>query len=116
DHAYGRQLVGRVAGDVPVLEAHGTAGGRDGPRDQVEQGGLAGAVGPQDGVDGVLPDMQRHIGHCLQATEVAGQALSLQDHDSPRSLRCARRSRKGWSSPKMPPGAAMTITTNKAPK
>src|SRR5262249_37811938 len=43
----------RALGDVPAL-------GTQQPRHRLERGGLAGAVGPEEGDDAPLGDLQRH--------------------------------------------------------
>jgi len=52
---------------------------RVGGSEQIEAGGLAGAVGPDQGVDGAGPDLQRHLIHGEEAAELTGQAECFQD-------------------------------------
>ena len=46
---------------------------------QVEAGGLAGAIGPDKGMNGVAPDAQIDVLDCDEALELLGQTLRLQN-------------------------------------
>src|SRR5690606_34033997 len=49
-----------LAGEVDLAASHGPALGRQQPADRLERGGLAGAVGAEEGDHAALLDIQRH--------------------------------------------------------
>ena len=110
-HAEAREGHHADSADVPVLEAHGPRARREQAREHVDEGGLAGAVGADDGnelalADGEAHAVQRHIG-----TVELAHAARLEDHASDTSVG-RRRAKK----PMSPPGAKMTMKASTAPK
>src|SRR5690606_21753370 len=89
------------------------AGRRDTGND-VEQGGLARAVGTDHGVDGARSDIQRHVVDGHQAAERTAYTLDIKNewgaHE--RLHRWLRRSK----SPARPPGMKPTTRTMAAPR
>ncbi len=67
------------AGDVPPLEAHGAARGLEKLGEQVEAGGLAGAVRADQRVDRPRLHPQIDLVHGHEAAKLAGQSAGLQD-------------------------------------
>jgi len=70
---------GLAAGYVLALEADGAAGGDEEVGEEIEAGGLAGAVGTDQRMDRTLLHAQRHIVHGDEAAELLGQPCRLQD-------------------------------------
>jgi hypothetical protein len=64
--------MGRQPGDVAAIECNGSRGRRKEAADQVEEGGLAGAVGSDDRAQFPLGDVERHIAHRDQIAESLG--------------------------------------------
>ena len=69
----------RLTGDVLSIEDDAAAGGWQELGQQVEYGGLAGAVGADQGVDMAATDLQIDVGYCRKALELLRQAGSFQD-------------------------------------
>ena len=72
--------VGRQRRDVVPVDRHATAGGWHEPADEVEDGGLAGAVRADDADDLALADVERHAAHGLHAAEAHRQVLHVERH------------------------------------
>ena len=64
------------AGNVLPVQQHLAAGGLVDTGNNVEEGGLARAVGADDAGDGALPDVQAHVLHGLDTAEVDGNVLT----------------------------------------
>jgi hypothetical protein len=79
-------VVRRPGGDVLAEEAHPPGGGGEVAGDHVEQGGLAGAVGADDGPALAGGDGERHTVHCPQRAEGAGDVL---EHEGVTRRQCA---------------------------
>jgi hypothetical protein len=69
-------LVGLHADDVITLEQDLALGGGVDPGDEVEGGGLAGAVGSDQAVDHALGHVEGEIGNSLEPTEPMGHVLN----------------------------------------
>ena len=78
-HALAGRPVGADALDVLALERPGPGVGPVEPGEQVEQGGLAGAVGPDEGGDRAVLDLQVVDVDRHQAAEPSGDAVGHQD-------------------------------------
>ena len=78
--APGEQLVRLEAGDVGAVEEDLAAVGRQRAGDDVEERGLAGAVGADEAGDRAAGDIQRAIGDRLHAAEPLADGHSLDDH------------------------------------
>ena len=63
----------RQPGDVPAGKVHGAGMRQQLPGELADQGGLAGAVRPDDGVQFVAPDLERNIVGRGNAAEAADQ-------------------------------------------
>jgi hypothetical protein len=68
-HAEAAEIVGGDARDVPLLEDHAAGVRPDVTGDEVEQRGLACAVGADDGADRAGGDREAHAAHRLEAVE-----------------------------------------------
>ena len=84
-----RDLLGRGAGDVVRAEGNGAAGRRQIARQQVGQRRLAGAVGADDAVDALAPQIDRHIVDGGQAAELLGQVPGAEEHFTHARPPCA---------------------------
>ncbi|MGY3585120.1 hypothetical protein ACVIF9_003797 [Bradyrhizobium sp. USDA 4350] len=71
-------VVGRLLGDVLILEEDLARGRRIDPRDQVEDRALAGSVGPDDREDLALLDREADRIDGLEAAEMQGQVLGAE--------------------------------------
>src|SRR6266850_2448467 len=72
--------VGRPrAGDVPPVESDAPACRREEVRQQIEAGRLAGAVGPDQRVNGAAADAELHVLHRHEPAKLLGQRLRLED-------------------------------------
>ena len=78
-------LVRRHLGDVAALEEQLARGRVVEPRDQVEDRGLAGAVGADDGEDLALFDAEAHAVDRLEAAELQGDAVDREEAHRLRS-------------------------------
>src|SRR5437879_4914821 len=79
-----RDAVGRQPGEVTAVEADGPRVGRVDARDRVDQGALAGAVGPDEPDDLARRDLEVHVAQRLEPAEVLGEAPHLeQAHGRP---------------------------------
>ena len=89
--------LGRLhAGDVAVLEMDRAAGRRQEGGEQIEAGGLAGAVRADQGMDGAGAHAQRHIVHGDEAAEfrvkaVVSRMMSLTPDVSFNKVPCGGR-------------------------
>jgi hypothetical protein len=104
-HAHSDPLVGGEAGHVAALEHDRARRRREEPADQIEEGGLAGAVRSDHRAQLALGNGHRYVAHGDQAAEALGQALDLERaHAVLRS-----------TSPRMPRGKNSTINTISMP-
>jgi hypothetical protein len=71
--------LGGLAGDVAPGEDDPATRRLQEAGEQMEQGGLAGAVGADQRVHGPLGDTEVHVADRAEALELLGQALRLQD-------------------------------------
>ncbi len=102
---------GRDAGDVAPLEDHPARVGPQVPGDEVEERGLAGAVGPDDGADRALRHREAHAAYGLEAVEALGDVADLKHG---RSLRRVQRQRLS-AAPARPPGNTKSSRTRMLP-
>src|SRR5579859_466540 len=65
--------------DVLALNQHLAACGTQMPCDQVDEGALAGSVGPDDADDPAVGDGERHVAHRPQAAEASRKVSDLED-------------------------------------
>ncbi len=111
-HAEPAEVVGRDPGDVALLEDHAPAVGLEVPGDQVEQRGLARAVGADDGADRALGHREGHAPHRLEAVEALADVAHLKHR--PASARAAARASS--SAPASPPGKTKSRRTRMLPR
>ncbi len=78
--------MGLHARDVTTIETDGAPGWLVDTTDQVEDGGLAGAVGADNGEHLALFDRKRHAVHRFDATEVNGEILDFEKAHFIRSV------------------------------
>ena len=71
-------LLGLATGDVLAAEQDLARGRREEAGQQVEQRGLAGAVGADERVDGALGDAEADVGDRAEAAELLGQLAGLE--------------------------------------
>ena len=83
------EAFGGQSGDVPPLERHGAGVGTVEPAGEVEQRGLAGAVGADDADEFALLETERNIVDREQAAEAALEMGNPQHHAVP-SRPCGR--------------------------
>src|SRR5258708_7016082 len=95
----------RQFGDILAIEADRAGGRREKSGDQVEEGGLAGAVRPDDRAHLALRDIQRYIAYRHEVTEALGDVVDLEDVHA--LLRCRKPSR--------PRGKNRTTRMNRRP-
>ena len=74
----------RLALDIAAVEAHAAGVGREQSRHQIEQGGLAGAVGADQRMDFAGFDRQARVRHGADAAELLGDIPDLDDGPLPR--------------------------------
>src|SRR5262244_3638305 len=74
-----RDVGGTRARDVVPLEPDAAPGRSEEVGEQVETGGLARAVRPDEGVDAAPPHLEPHVLHGHESPEFLGQALGFQD-------------------------------------
>jgi hypothetical protein len=74
--------MGGQMGDVFAEKPDATAGGRKVTGDGVEQGGLPGSIGPQNGTPLPCSDPHGHIHDCFQGTEGSPNAHQFQGEGS----------------------------------
>ena len=79
DHAAARNLRGLFARDVLPVKTDQTRGGLQKFGEQVKAGGLAGAIGSNQGVDGATAHRQGHVADRGEAFELFGQALCFKN-------------------------------------
>src|SRR5215475_10421331 len=79
--------VWRDVGDVHAVEGEAPRGRLVYAAHQVEDGGLAGAVGPDDGEDLALVDREAHAVDSLDAAEVDGEVVCGEEAHRRRSER-----------------------------
>src|SRR3989442_1315146 len=100
---------GPGAGDLAALEADAPAGGRQEMGQEIEAGGLAGAVGADERVDRPTVHAQPHVLHRDEAAKLFGEPLGFQNDVVGHLRRASRRadrsappaapSRRGWTRP-----------------
>ena len=88
-----QMLVRRQAVDIAAVQPHGAAVRREQAGHEVEQGGLAGAVRPDQRMDLAGADRQARVRHGADAAELLGDAVDLER----RSRRPSRARRKAGS-------------------
>src|SRR5712692_10099818 len=79
DQSPPRDVGGRGAGDLAAIEGDAAARGSEEMGEEVEAGGLACPVGPDQGVDGPPADPEAHVLHGQETPELLGQTLGLED-------------------------------------
>ncbi len=103
-HAETAEIVGRDTGDLPVLEADAARVGPEVTGDEVEERGLARAVGPDDGADRAARNAEADSAHGLEAVEALaeiadvkqpGASLGGGGPPTPARPRCRRERRRG---------------------
>src|SRR6267378_3392560 len=103
-HALGRQ-----PRDVLAPEADASGVRREQPRDDVEEGGLAGAVRSDHREDLAGLDAEAHVRQRGQRREALGDVVDLEDHAAARAREKIRRS------PSSPRGMNSTMTMRTPP-
>jgi hypothetical protein len=78
-HAARRDLMGAQAADVLAVQFDAAALAGVQAHQQIEQGGLAGAIGADQAQDVAAGHAERHIVHGFQAAEAALHVGNLQD-------------------------------------
>src|SRR5207244_8884283 len=73
DHSAARDVRRALFGDVLAVVEDAAPGGGEEARQEVEDGGLARAVGPDERVDGAALDAQIHAVHGDETVEFLGQ-------------------------------------------
>ena len=106
------QLVRRQAGDIAPAQVHAAGVGPQVAGEQVEQRGLARAVGADDGRDLVTRYLEADAVDGGHATEGAPQAQGF-DHGA--AQRCLMRAQSEPSAPAMPPGKTNSSTISTLP-
>src|SRR5690242_16913574 len=86
-----RAPAGRERGDVAPEKVHGAAVGAGLARDQAEERGLAGAVGPNDEPPLAGLDSEAHVGADAQPAERSGKPADLERDHRAASARPNRR-------------------------
>src|SRR5580698_4414074 len=101
--------MGRKLGDVLAVEPDRARGRRKESADQVEEGGLAGAVRPDDGAHLAFGHIERDVAHRHQIAEAFCHVLNLENVDGAAHalLRCRK--------PSSPRGKNNTTSTNNSP-
>src|SRR6185437_12765373 len=96
-------------GDVLAVELDGARGRREESADQVEEGGLAGAVRSDDRAHLALRHVERDVAHRHQIAEPFGDVLDFEDvHGLAHTLLRCRN-------PSSPRGKNSTTSTNRRP-
>src|SRR6185437_12244540 len=98
-------LMRRQSGDVAAVEADGAGGRREKSADQVEEGGLAGAVRPDDRAQFALRHIERNLAHRDEIAEALGDVVDFEHVHA--LLRCRK--------PSNPRGKNSTTRTNSSP-
>src|SRR5262249_16341589 len=78
-HAANDALMGRKAGNVVSVEDDRASARRKIAADQVEEGGLAGAIRPDDCAKLAFCDIKRNVAYGDKAAEPLGDAFDLED-------------------------------------
>src|SRR5216117_4067838 len=103
--------------DLLLLEAHRAGAGRREPGQDVDQRGLAGAVGADDRDELAGGDAEAHPVEGAELAVELPEPLGDQDHVRDASIVYSRTAaRRGVRSPRSPPGAKMTMAARIAPK
>src|SRR5690606_25451225 len=117
--AQARDRFGRTAGGLLPVEGDRARGGRQVAREQVGQGGLAGAIGSDDGVQPVADQVNRNVVDGGQAAEALGQAARAQQgffvHSEASVVSLRPRPSSDSPRPSRPRGATMTTSRMKPP-
>ena len=101
----------RHAGDVASLEEDAASIGHEEAGDEIEEGGLAGAVRADKGGDAALGEREAHLGHGGQAAEAARDPFERQHY----AVLPTRRRELKRARPKRPFGMNMIMRTRIAP-
>src|SRR5262245_38906909 len=105
-----RPLVRPAPADIGPKEPDASRGRAHGPGDEMEERGLAGAVGPDQRVPRSLLDRERHRVHRAQLAVPAPDVGQLEHGCHRRNLRRRRR-----APPTIPPGRRYTTSTKTMP-
>ena len=92
-----RDVGGLERGDVAAVEHNASAGRRQEFGEEIEAGGLAGAVRADQRMNAAAPHAQVHAAHGDEAGELLGQVLCFEDR-----IFMARRSPRSRHSPHLP--------------
>src|SRR5437667_39279 len=117
-----RDLVGLEPREVEALEPDRARGGPEDPRQKLEEGALAGAVGADQTAELPAPERQVHAGDRAETPELLHDPARFQDalpHGGTSSARPGRGARRESSRPSAgtrPPGRISTITTRARPR
>src|SRR5690606_12324764 len=118
-HAHLDALVLRTRRDVLVTKKHLARRGLQGARKQVDEGGLARAVGADQCVTAAGFEGERYVAVCLEGAPLLGNAFGTESgiHARPPAFvaRARRRSRQASTAPRMPPRPTMTMMTRNSP-
>src|SRR5207244_12040578 len=108
--------------DVEAVEPDRTRRGAEDPREELEDGALAGAVGAAQTAELPAPERQVHARDRAESPELLHDPARLQDQvphggtSSARPGRGARRDSRRPSAGTRPPGRISTITTRARPR
>src|SRR5205807_5015402 len=117
-----RDLVRLEPREVEALEPDRSRGGPEDPREELEEGALAGAVGADQTAELAAPERQVHAGDRAESPELLHDPARLQDqvpHGGPSSARPGPGARRDGTRPRArtrPPGRTSTITTRARPR
>src|SRR5205807_9441643 len=112
-----RDLVRLEPREVEALEPDRSRGGPEDPREELEEGALAGAVGADQTAELAAPERQVHAGDRAESPELLHDPARLQDQvphggtPSARPGRGPRRDSRRPSAGTRPPGRISPITT-----
>src|SRR5450755_2699217 len=104
-HAARNALMGRKLGNILAIEGDGARGRREKSRDQVEEGGFASAIRPDDRAQLPLCHIERDVAYRHQIAESLGDIIDLENVHA--LLRCRK--------PSNPRGKNRTTRTNNSP-
>ena len=83
--------MGGKAREIDVVEYHGAGVRAVDPAQQIEQGGLAGAVGSDDGEHDTLPYGKRYVLHRMYAAKPLVETFGAQQYAPSPPGRCRHR-------------------------
>src|SRR6185503_10739953 len=114
-HAEARHRMAGGRGDVDAAYSNRTARGRQRPGDEIEEGRLARAVGPDDAADLLTRDVERDVPDRVDPAERFAQLRQLQDGRTHGWRFRVRRSTTPSIQPPIPCGANRATATMRPP-